>query len=85
MQGMADLYGVNIDVLEPLIASNVAFLSSFDDNNLHYTLTDYVRGFLQDPGRSQLYYCDPRHHHVFICHCLFSRLESNFESWWVSN
>jgi hypothetical protein len=30
MQGMADLYGVNIDVLEPLIASNVAFLSSFD-------------------------------------------------------
>jgi hypothetical protein len=78
MQGMADLYGVNMDVLKPLIVSNIALLSS-SDNYLgsRYTLTDYVGGFLQDQSRSQLCYCDPILHHISICQHFLSLIGSN--------
>jgi hypothetical protein len=61
MQGMADLYGVNMDVLEPLIVSNIDLLSLSVHRQVgsRYRLTAYVGGFLQDRSRSQLCCCDP--------------------------
>ena len=78
MQGMADLYGVDMDVLKPLITSNNDLLSS-SNNRLgsDHRLTDYVGGFLQDQSRSQLCYCDPISHHIFICRHFLSLLGSN--------
>ena len=53
MRGMADLYRVNVDVLEPLIVSNIGLLSTFDARfRSRYKLTDYLAGFLQDRSRS---------------------------------
>ena len=56
MQGMADLYGVDMGALVPLIVSYNDLLPC---RGSRYRLRDYVSGFLQDRSRSQLCYCDP--------------------------
>ena len=73
MRGMADLYGIELDLLECLINSTIeplrpGFLS-------RYTLNDYLSGFLQDRDRSQLYYCDPILQHISICRHILSLLD----------
>lgn len=61
------LYGVNTDVLKRFIVSNIAFLSlSIICTYRGYRLTGYLASFLQDQSHSQLYYCDPILHHIFI-------------------
>ena len=73
MRGMADLYGIELDLLGCLINSTIeplrpGFLS-------RYTLNDYLSGFLQDRDRSQLYYCDPILQHISICRHILSLLD----------
>ena len=52
MQGMADLYRIQPELLERLIKSPIEPLKL---SYCCYTLDDYLSGFLQDQNRSQLY------------------------------
>ena len=72
VQGMADLYRIQPNLLERLIKSTIEPLRSFSRSYSPYKLEDYLSGFLRDRDRSQLYYCDPMLQHIFICrHILF--------------
>ena len=42
-----------------------------------YKLDDHLSGFLQDRDRSQLYYCDPKLQHIFICRRILSLLDGS--------
>ena len=79
MQGMADLYGIEPDFLERLIKSIELLRPSLSDSESYsysrYMLDDYLSGFLQDQGRSQLYYCDPELQHISICRQILSLLD----------
>ena len=77
MQGMAELYRVEMDLLERSIESTIEPLNDVS-SPAKYMLDDYLSEFLQDRGRSQLCYCDPILHHVSICrHFLAFLDESN--------
>ena len=81
MQGMADLYGVEVDQIKLL--SQWAFRtyevniqpSTYTPST--YTLEGDLSAFLRDSHRSQLYYCDPVLHHVFICRRFLSLLDES--------
>ena len=79
MEGMADLYRIEPDLLERLIKSTIEPLRSFSgrhDSYSPYILEDYLSGFLRDRDRSQLYYCDdPMLQHIFICRHILSLLD----------
>ena len=76
MQGMADLYRIKPDLLECLINSTIEpFRPSPFPISRYYTLDDYLYCFLQDGDRSQLYYCNPMHQHIFICRQILSLLD----------
>ena len=80
MQGMADLYRIKPDLLKRLIKSIIEPLRSSDLPDAPYSpyiLDDYLSGFLQDPDRSQLYYCDPMLQHIFICRHFLSLLHGS--------
>ena len=72
MQGMADLYRVEPGLLERLIKFTIEPLKP---SLSRYKLDDYLSGFLQDPDRSQLYYCDPMLQHIYICRQFLSLLD----------
>jgi hypothetical protein len=82
-QGMADLYRINPDLLECLIKSTTieplrpAYLSLTIDSNPWYSLNNYLSGFLQDPDRSQLYYCYPMLQHISICRHFLTLLDGS--------
>ena len=73
LRGMTDLYGIKPNLLECLIKSSIEPLRLGDPS--HYTLDDYLSGFLQDRDRSQHYYCDPMLQHVSICCHILSLLD----------
>ena len=74
MEGMADLYRINPDLLERLIKSPIEPLKpSYPRGS--YILDDYLSRFLQDYDRSQLYYCDPMLQHISICRHFLSLLD----------
>ena len=76
MQGMADLYRIEPDLLERFIKSTIEPLRPAHVSPTScYRLDDYLSGFLQDPGRSQLYYCDPILQHISICRHFLSLLD----------
>jgi hypothetical protein len=85
MRGMADLYRIKPGLLERLVKSPNGFLRlgplDFGQSARRkpgYTLDGYLSGFLQDKDRSQLYYCDPKQQHIFLCrHFLSLQDESN--------
>jgi hypothetical protein len=64
MQGMAQLCRIKPDLLECLVKSTLGLL---ERPYSCYMFDDYLSGFLQDRGRSQLYYCDPVLQHIYIC------------------
>ena len=70
---MADLYGIEPDLLDCLIKSPIEPLKNtrFDT----YTLDEYLSGFLRDRDRSQHYYCDPILQHISICRLFLSLLD----------
>jgi hypothetical protein len=72
MQGMAELYGIIPDLLERLIVFTIEPLKPSPS---HYILDRYLSDFLQDPGRSRLYYCDPMLQHISICRHFLSLLD----------
>ena len=74
MRGMADLYRIKPDLLERLIYSAIEPLKNVSPYP-RYILDDYLSGFLQDRGRSQLYYCDPMLQHISICRKILSLLD----------
>ena len=76
LKEMANLYGINLNLLEQLIKSQFEPLkSSFSsDYIIMYKLDDYLSGFLLDPNRSRLYYCDPILQHISICRHFLSLL-----------
>ena len=79
-QGMADLYRIKPDLLERLIKSTVEPLRSFSiryDPFSPYKLEGYLSRFLRDRVRSQLYYCDPMLHNIFICRHILSLLDGS--------
>ena len=84
MQGMADLYRIERDILERLIKSPIEplKLSSYT----RYILDDYLSGFLQNRDRSQLYYRDPMLQHISICRHFLSLLDGSsvFDLHWQS-
>jgi hypothetical protein len=83
MQGMADLYRIKLDVLEPLIKSELlgpsqnAFAPG--SHSRRYLLSRYLSGFLLDRVRSQLCYCDPMLQHISICRHFLSLLHRSSE------
>ena len=70
MQGMAELYKIKPDLLGRLIKSTIEPFRSHASG--HYILDDYLSSFLQDRGRSQLYYSDPILQHISICRHILS-------------
>ena len=75
MQGMANLYEIGPDLLKCLIKSTIEPLRPAHVSPTScYRLDGYLSGFLQDPCRSQLYYCDPILQHISICRHLLSLL-----------
>ena len=76
MQGMADLYRIKPDLLERLIESTIEPLRPSYTPYPSYILDDYLSDFLQDRGRSQLYYCDPMLQHISICRHFLSLLNA---------
>ena len=79
---MTDLYGIKPDLLERLIKSTI--LRPCSTSGSRYRLDDYLSGFLQDRGRSQLYYCDPILQHISICrHILFLLVGSRTNALWL--
>ena len=82
MQGMANLYRIKPGLLKRFIESPIQpLIWSYYG---YYILDDYLSGFLQNQGRSQLYYCDPMLQHIFICRHFLSLLDGsndfNFQS-----
>jgi hypothetical protein len=80
IQGMADLYRIEPDLLECLIKSTIEPLrptESLTSPHSRYILDDYLSGFLQDRDRSQLYYCDPMLQHISICRHFLSLLDGS--------
>ena len=78
MQGMADLYKIEPDLLERLIKSTIEPLKSLSSHhNVYspYILGHYLSDFLRDRDRSQLYYCDRMLQHIFICRHILSLLD----------
>ena len=75
MQGMADLYKIKPDLLERLIKSTMEPLKS--SLGSHYKLDDYLSGFLEDPDRSQHYYCDSMLQHISICRHFLSLVDGS--------
>jgi hypothetical protein len=76
MRRKSGLYWVNTDEWERLIISNIDLLSPFDVGHPFRRIwADYLASFLQDPGHSQLYYCDAMLQHIFICRHFFSLLD----------
>ena len=75
MQGMANLYRIEPDLLERLIKSTVEPLEPSRSSQSRYKLDDYLFGFLQDQDRSQLYYCDLILQHISICRRFLSLLD----------
>ena len=81
MLGMADLYRIKPDLLERLI--NSTSLEPLRPSGIlypRYILDDYLSGFLQDRGRSQIYYCDPILQHISICRHFLSLLDASIVS-----
>jgi hypothetical protein len=76
MQGMADLYRIEPDLLERLIKSTIEPLRS-SHTPFPYMLGYYLSGFLLDQERSQLYYCDPMLQHISICRQFLSLLDGS--------
>ena len=77
MRGMAVLYGIKLDLLVRLIKSTIEPSESDVSPDLHYILDGYLSGFLEDPDRSQLYYCDPTLQHIAICRRFLSLLDGS--------
>ena len=78
MQGMADLYRIQPDLLESLIKNTIEPLKPKPfPSSPYYIMDDYLSGFLQDRDRSQFYYCDPLLQHISICRHFFSLLDGN--------
>ena len=71
-RGMSHLYRIKADLLQRLINSSIKPLKA---SHSQYILDDYLSGFLQDPDRSQLYYCDPILQHISICRHFLSLLD----------
>ena len=70
LQGMADLYRIETDLLEPFIKFTIEPLKRSSCSR--FILDGYLSGLLQDRDRSRLYYCDPMLQHISICrHFLF--------------
>ena len=74
IQGMADLYRIKPDLLERLIKKKIEPLESSPS---HYTLDNYLSGFLKDRDRSKHYYCDPILQHISICRHFLSLLDGS--------
>ena len=77
MQEMADLYGINPDLLERLMTLINFFFEPLEPSSSHYILDDYLSSFLQDRDRSKHYYCDPMLQHISICRHFFSLLDGS--------
>ena len=78
MQGMADLYKIEPDLLERLVKSTIEPLRPHGVfSNPRYISDDYLSGFLQSRDRSQLYYCDPVRQHISICRHFLSLLDGS--------
>ena len=81
LEDMTDLYGpgIKLDLLKCLIKSTIEPLRQKPGYTLtylnHYTLDNYLSGFLQDRDRSRLYYCDPMLQHISICRNILSLLD----------
>ena len=73
MQGMADLYRIELDFLKGLESIQL-LRPTYYGSALYpgYILDDYLSDFLQDRDRSQLYYCDPELQHISICRQILS-------------
>ena len=78
MQGMVDLYRIKPDLLERLIKSTIEPLGpAHVSPRSCYRLDGYLSGFLRDPDRSQLYYCDPILQHISICRHFLSLVDGS--------
>ena len=77
MQGMTDLYVIKPNLLKRLIKSTIVIGQPKPPPYSRYILDDYLSSFLQDRDRSQLYYCDPRIQHNFICRHFLSLLDGS--------
>ena len=77
IQGMADLYKINPDLLERLIKSTMEPLEPLPFDQSRYKFDDYLSSFLQNRDRSQLYYCDPVLQHISICRQFLSLLDGS--------
>ena len=75
MEAMADLYRIKPDLLDRLVKSPIKPLKMTITLSHLYTLDEYLSGFLQDPDRSQLYYCDPILQHISISRHFLSLLD----------
>ena len=76
MQGMADLYRIEPDLLERLIKSAIEPLRPAHVSPTScYRLDGYLSGFLRNRDHSQLYYCDPILQHISICRHFLSLLD----------
>ena len=73
--GMSDLYRIGPDLLERIIKFMIEQLHPYPYSR--YILDDYLSRFLQDPDRSQLYYCDPMLQHISICRHFLSLLDGS--------
>ena len=71
--GMSDLYRIGPNLLERIIKFVIEQLHPYPYSR--YILDDYLSRFLQDPDRSQLYYCDPMLQHISICRHFLSLLD----------
>ena len=73
MQGMADLYRIELDFLKRLESIQLLRPPPYGSPLYPgYILDDYLSGFLQDRDRSQLYYCDPELQSISICRQILS-------------
>ena len=78
MQGMADLYRIEPDLLERLINSAIEPLKPPQVSPCsRYKLDDYLSVFLRDRDRSQLHHCDPMLQHISICRQFLSLLDGS--------
>ena len=79
IEGMADLYGIKLDLLDRLVQSPIEPLK-MKGSSYEYTLDGYLSRFLQDRDRSQLYYCDPMLQHISICRQFLSLLDRSHDA-----
>ena len=78
IQGIADLYRIEPELLERLFKSTIEPLRP--SRIPHYILDHYLYDFLQDRDRSQLYYCDSMLQHIYICRQFLSLLDGSAAS-----